>query len=235
MLVILGACQGKIQKEASPLVDLPKDTTTDIEVEPGSVGEMQPPAEATNLTLLGEAIGDVDNDSKNERIVVYDTGSPTEMGTEREIHIYRKSDNQWVLWQRIKGGILPSQHGGVMGDPFQEVSIENGCIVLYHMGGSRDKWAYTHRFRYQKDKWELIGVTVSYFSNCETWENFDYNLSTGKIVLTKGTEDCTNGETRTTTSTRELNHKMDILPLLNLFYPGANELTIPGEETLYYY
>lgn len=39
---------------------------------------------------LGEATGDLDNDGVDEKVVVYNTPRETDMGTEREIHIYKK-------------------------------------------------------------------------------------------------------------------------------------------------
>ena len=71
-----------------------------------------------------------------------------------------------IIYKAI-GGVLPSEHGGMMGDPFEGLSIDRKCIVIHHFGGSRDKWKYTHRFRNQNRDWELVGSTIQFGAVCD--------------------------------------------------------------------
>lgn len=125
----------------------------------------------------------------------------------------------------------------MMGDPFHEVDVERGCIVFNQSGGSRHKWAYTHRFRNQNGGWQLIGATVEFGAPCESWENYDYNLSNGKIIYKKEIEDCDGeeGQTITKTETKDFVRKMDKLPEMDGFYPGDNELKIPNSDQSFYF
>ena len=91
------------------------------------------------------ATGDLTKDGLAERVVVYDTPVATDFGTARQLYIYQQKEGHWQLWQKINGGILPSENGGMMGDPFEGITIERGTIVITHFGGSRQKWTYTHR------------------------------------------------------------------------------------------
>ena len=129
------------------------------------------------------------------------------------------------IMEKSIGAILPSQQGGMMGDPFEGISIERNCIVINHFGGSRQKWNYTHRFRYQSGDFQLIGATVTFGSPCDYFFTFDYNLSNGKINYEKETEDCEHENSKI--EKEEMIIKLETLPKMNGFYPGNTELKFP--------
>jgi hypothetical protein len=88
--------------------------------------------------------------------------------------------------------ILDGDEGGVFGDPFESLSVERGAIVISHYGGSRDRWSFTHRYRFQNGKWTLIGLTLGNTDtlNLEHFDNQDINLSTGLVQAgEKGSDD----------------------------------------------
>ncbi len=77
--------------------------------------------------------------------------------------------------------VLDGDEGGVFGDPFEELSVDHGAVVIRHYGGSKDRWGYTHRYRYQNGQWMLVGLS---FGNTDTldlehFDNHDINLVTG--------------------------------------------------------
>ncbi|NHN25016.1 hypothetical protein FIA58_004925 [Flavobacterium jejuense] len=183
--------------------------------------------------ILDETEGDLDKDGIPEKVIVYDTEKETDLGTERQIYIYKNNNGKWEFWKKAIGAVLPSQHGGMMGDPFDEISIERNCIVINHFGGSRQKWNYTHRFRYQGGDFQLIGATVNFGSPCDYFETMDYNLSNGKINYEKETEDCENDTSKV--EKEEMVMKRKTLPTMNGFYPGNNEVKFPNSETTIYY
>lgn len=186
--------------------------------------------------LVGEARGDLNKDDVQEKVLVFDTDQTNDFGTIRAVHVQIKKDGVWTLWYKTIGAVLPSEHGGMMGDPFESVSIKNTCIVFQHFGGSRGKWHYTHRFRHQNDQWELIGATIEEFTFCEYAETMDYNLSTGKIHLKKETKTCegdkeVDGEVKEDKWTK----KLAKLPNMDGFYPGSNKLDLKeSEKSLFY-
>ncbi len=182
---------------------------------------------------IGEAEGDLDKDGIAEKVIVYNTKKITDFGTERQIYIYKKNKDNWELWKKSIGAVQPSEHGGAMGNSFEGISIERNCIVIYHFGGMRQKWSYTHRFRYQNEDFYLIGVTVNFGSPCDYWENFDYNLSSGKIKYEKETENCENNSSKI--EKKEINRKLKSLPKMDGFNPGDNELKFPNSEITMYY
>ncbi len=193
-------------------------------------------ASPVGFTKLGEATGDLDKDGVDEMALIYDTGKEGEIGTEREIHIFKQTNGTWELWHKSTGAVMASQSGGVMGDPFQDAKVENGSLVITHFGGSRSKWTYTHRFRFQNGDWQLIGATSHSGAPCEYFVNVDYNLSTGKIIFTKEIENCDNEEdVKTIKETKDFVIKSAKLPSMDGFNPGANELKLPKVEDAVYY
>jgi hypothetical protein len=186
-----------------------------------------------SFKVLAKTAGDLDKDGVFEKVIVYDTEKETDLGTERQIFIYKKMNGKWELWKKAVGAILPSRHGGMIGDPFEGISVERNCIVINHFGGSRQKWKYTHRFRFQGGAFQLIGATVNFGAPCDYFFNFDYNLSNGKIRYEKETEDCAHESSKI--EKQEMIIKLETLPTMNRFYPGNNELKFPKSETTIYY
>jgi len=140
--------------------------------------------------LISENVGDLDKDKICEKVVVFDTSEPTEYGNVREIQILKYSKGNWVVWKKSRNAILKSKEGGVMGDPYEGILIENGILVISFSGGSSWKWFYKDKYRFQNKEFELIGHSSSYGKICEYWANFDFNISTGKISYKKEFEDC---------------------------------------------
>jgi hypothetical protein len=79
--------------------------------------------------------------------------------------------------------VLDGDEGGAFGDPFESLTIERGAVVIMHYGGSRDRWGYTHRYRYQGGQWMLIGLNFGNTDsiNLEHYDNLDINLTTGLV------------------------------------------------------
>ena len=186
------------------------------------------------LRKIAQAEGDLNKDGQPELVLVLDDlQSADDFGISRRIHIYRLENGQWKRWEEFRGGILSSESGGMMGDPFEAITIERGTIVINHFGGSRYKWTYTHRFRYQNGRWELIGATTLYGTPCEYWKTYDYNLSTDTVEVTEVFEDC--DTEKETTNKFSFKHVIKPLPDLHDFEPGATAVAMPdGKEDFYY-
>ncbi len=109
--------------------------------------------------------------------------------------------------------IMGEHEGGTMGDPLQPMQIRRGTIVLSFSGGSRERWGYTYIFRYQKGDFRLIGATSEGGDPIdENYYTYDYNLSTGKIVITR-----TYGKEPERNETKEMEKFLDPLPSLSTF------------------
>ena len=184
-----------------------------------------------------EAKGDLDKDGIPELVVVFDTPKKGELGTERQLWIYKQNGSAWMVWHKSTGPVLSSEHGGMMGDPFVSVVIKHGCIEICHFGGDADKWNYIHTYRYQNNNWYLIGANINFGRPCLQLNNYDYNLSTGKIVATINTEKCDdNGKELSSknesfTVTRKPNKPI----LMDRINVGDNEVKLPGNHESFYF
>lgn len=208
------------------------DTISQVIQNEDSVSELKIPIDCKEIR---RTTGDLNKDGKDELIVVFENETETEWGPERELCIYQLTNNEWELWHKSKGAIMLKEEGGMMGDPFMAISVEKGCIVTEHFGGSRSKWEYTHRFRYQNDNWELIGVTAQYGTVCEEWQKYDYNLSTGKVKVLITDEACPEVEDAAETVDQTIDeysfdHKMDALPSLGDFKIAVNSVYLPEDK-----
>jgi hypothetical protein len=182
---------------------------------------------------LAISFGDLDKDEIEEKVVVFDTGIELEGGTKREIYIYKKSNGNWKLWHTSQGSIVP---GGLMLASFENLSIERGCIVIRHFGGSNNnKWFYVHRFRYQNNDWELIGATIKSFSTCGISETADYNFSTGKMIFESESNNCDEQSNLKEKTVTEFRKRLSNLPKMDGFKVGENLIRFPNSERQFYF
>lgn len=190
-------------------------------------------------TILAEDQGDLDGDGIKERAIVFNTDQSGENGTLREIQIYVNQEGTWSLWHTSVGAVLPSESGGTLGDPFENIEILDGAITIKHYGGSRDRWSFVHEFKYQNDAWELIAATLVYSTACDYTETFTYNLTKKTGFHSLQQEEC-NGNGETISSHMEVEESLVIdgknsAPLMDGFQPGGVKATIKGVEEVYYY
>ncbi|MEW5676779.1 hypothetical protein ABGT15_10730 [Flavobacterium enshiense] len=142
--------------------------------------------------IITEIQADVDNDKRNEKIVVTELEEQGEYGKIRQLDIYKWQNKKWQKMVTSRTAVLGSEGGGMMGDPFfdKNLSVKNSIITIEHNGGSSWKWGTTHKYRYQNNRFELIGYSTIFGKPCEYWGEFDYNLSNGKIHYKKEYETC---------------------------------------------
>jgi len=177
---------------------------------------------------------DLNGDGDTDRLEVVTTKEENDgLGFKRELVVYTGEGADLDAWYTAEDVILSTLHGGTMGDPLQGVSIENGTIVVRHFGGSREKWRYVHRFRWQNDDFQLIGVTVESDDPCTELTTLDYNLSTGSADYSTTPQDCETGEKGNTAILSF--QKKQSLPSMNGFTTGEYSIQGPGMAEAVYY
>ena len=197
----------------------------------------EPSQENITSKVIGEAIGDLDKDGLDEKVIVLDTGLDGEIGTQRTLLIYKKKQDKWDLWHSSQGPVLDSAHGGMMGDPFVGIEIKRGTIVIDHFGGSNRKWNYTHRYRFKGKEWNLIGATINYGAPCEGFFEFDVNVVTGKAIYKTYEEGCTDEEVSSNFKNDQKEISIPVTKPIKMdgFYPGSNKQDIKGISGEVYY
>lgn len=103
------------------------------------------------------------------------------------------------------------KEGWMHGNALDGISIKKGVLWI-EMGGLRSYYEY--KFRYQDGSFKLIGYTAGGMHHGGV-RNIDYNLSTGKKVLTESTM-VADGEEETSTTTESID-KLENLPELEMF------------------
>jgi hypothetical protein len=83
---------------------------------------------------------------------------------------------------------MDTEEGGSFGDPFDDLKIENGVVVISHYGGGgANRWSVTERYRWRQNRWMLIGKTygtINILDLDEEGNAIDTNLSTGFVKRT---------------------------------------------------
>lgn len=123
-------------------------------------------------------LADIDNDGLTEMLVKEPfTSASRDTDTLMVIRAYRAEDGVWKEWTAFVG---PALYATVeVGMEKMSMSFERGALVIRHGHTGFNYIDYTHRFRWQNDRFELIGATVTEGERFLMSKTFDYNLSTG--------------------------------------------------------
>jgi len=181
------------------------------------------------LEIISEALGDLDKDGIPEKVVIYNTDSVVDFGLVRALHIYKKEGDNWKVWRKSNTAIMKSNEGGAsVEDPFQNISIKNGILIITHQGGGGPSmWSFTHKYRFQNNSFYLIGVSTE-DNHYEDKTVFDYNLSTGKAIYVFYTDGVLDTK-------EEFNHITKEQPKLSNMTFGKNKITTPKSKATIYF
>ena len=134
--------------------------------------------------FLQKADGDLDKDGCPERVIVYDTKNYNEDGSEREICIYKIINNNWVLWHKSSGAVLPLHCCyNEEEDPLESIYINNNELNISH--GIYHSWEinFTHTYRFIGENLKLIQFYSNEANEMIHFQQSDYNLLTGDIYI----------------------------------------------------
>jgi hypothetical protein len=127
----------------------------------------------------------------NEQTKLYDQEDNS--GARILIVLFKNRDGKYHLAFQNNDFILRPSEEGICCDPFTDLKIQNGTLVIPFYGGmSRYKWQNTYVFRFQNNDWYLIGATLS-SSSVEWFDSTDvvssseeessYNFITKKVKV----------------------------------------------------
>jgi hypothetical protein len=133
--------------------------------------------------------GDYNVDGKVDIVLITEDKKKPEVN--RTLIILENTGDNYKLVAKTNKAIMCASCGGVFGDPFADISLKRNILTIDHYGGSSWRWAHTYTFRFQKDEWQLIGISVSSFHNigCEDCDDVsmcsmtlsEINFSTKKM------------------------------------------------------
>lgn len=140
-------------------------------------------------SILFTKTGDLNRDAYTDLVVVYKKDNEDTTLPNDDIPLYRPL----VLYTGKKDGILRlAAHndkivlcyhcGGVMGDPFIQITIKNGEFTIEHYGGSSWRWTRDLTFQYSKKD-------SAWFLYKDTRESFHSSDPDNGTTLTKTVKD----------------------------------------------
>ncbi len=110
--------------------------------------------------------GDLNGDGKTDYVLVLERLKPQkdkdDFPTNQRplLILIAQADDSLKLVKRNEKIVMCSECGGVMGDPFQGVTIEKNTFTVSHYGGSAWRWGYDYKFGYSRrdNTWQLVKV-----------------------------------------------------------------------------
>jgi hypothetical protein len=116
-----------------------------------------------NTTILAVERGDLNRDSREDAVLVLDPEDPDQ--PRPLLLLLRGTDGTLKLAKRSDKAVGCRQCGGIMGDPFQSVTIGKGRFTIEHYGGSSWRWSSSTTFAWSRryQSWQLVRVEKASF------------------------------------------------------------------------
>lgn len=192
--------------------------------------EMQIPH---SFKKIDEIFCDLDSDSNEEKILVYNTDKVTKNGIERILYICKKNKDDWKLWKTISGPILPSKYNESLVDPYDGIVVQKNKIFISHNGETEFKWYFNHCYSFIDGEFKLVKAVIDIGKECEQWETFIYDLVNSKINYEKTVENCDDlVPVSKTIIKKSYSIPKQELPLMQNFIPGTHQIQIQNSNNL---
>lgn len=117
-----------------------------------------------NYAILDIIIGDLNLDNVSDAIIILKKKGEERLSDVIEspekrplIILLRDANNELKIARRSDNTVYCFDCGGVFGDPYQAVSIDNGYFSVEHYGGSSWRWTrkITYNYSKQDNEWYL--------------------------------------------------------------------------------
>ena len=120
-----------------------------------------------NTTALAIERGDLNRDGREDVVLVLEPEDPEQ--PRPLLILVRAADGSLKLAKRSAKAVFCRNCGGMMGDPFQGVTLEKGRFTVQHYGGSAWRWSSSFTFAWSKrdQSWQLVRVENTSFHASE--------------------------------------------------------------------
>jgi len=108
-----------------------------------------------NHEVLNFTKGDLNLDSVDDAILILkhkDENTHSDKEFPRPIYILIAQNGSYQVVATNNNAVMTAHEGGMMGDPFNGVTIKNGYFSLEYYGGSAWRWSQVVTFKYDKSK-----------------------------------------------------------------------------------
>ncbi len=122
-----------------------------------SLGDVQPFVEK-NTTISTVERGDLNRDGLEDIVLVLEPDDPAQ--PRPLLILVRDAKGKLKLAKRSANAVACKECGGVMGDPFQGITIGKGRFTVEHYGGSAWRWTANYTFAWSRrdQSWQLVRV-----------------------------------------------------------------------------
>ena len=146
-----------------------------------------------SIDVLEKDLGDLNGDGFEEFIAAIETPNVVENARERLVVIFQKQHEKWSLWKSSSACILNGEEGGVYGDPFEGIGIQDQMLHISHYGGSNWRWWVEDSYRF--DGQDVILSKHSSYSGslCDEKIEWTIDLTNGVAQCSYSLEECPEG------------------------------------------
>jgi len=110
-------------------------------------------------TVIGTAMGDLNRDGKDDLAVTVNLALEEDT---RETYVLLAEGGKYKVRHMNRGLVRGPLEGGISGDPFAGLTIENGTLTVSLCGGSAWWWKHDYHFRYSSGKLLLVKTDVNH-------------------------------------------------------------------------
>ncbi|WP_312306164.1 hypothetical protein [Chryseobacterium sp.] len=189
---------------------------------------------------ISEARGDLDQDGRDEIVMVFNTNTRAtkeeypETDYKRVLYILKNTANGLKVWKEAYGFLISSGMGfsPEYNSP-PEVSIKNNALTIHQEfnTNSRHRLAYRHTFRFQNNDFYLIGSQENFDDTCEFNILHEVNFSTGKVIVDEQYYPCFEGDKAPQENFyKSFTHKLKHPIKMSDFKIGENQFPVPGSK-----
>lgn len=162
-------------------------------IQPGpSADEIAAQVGAATIEILQQDLGDLNGDGKDEFVAAIETLAIAEEAPKRLVIIFKKQQDNWIIWKSTSAPILNSEDGGFF-DPFEEIAIQDQKLHISHYGGSNWRWWMNDTYHYDGLDFVLSDHQSYWGSLCDQKEEWEINLAEGVANCIFSREECPEG------------------------------------------
>ena len=134
----------------------------------------------------------MNGDGNDEFVAAIETRAIVEEAPKRLVIIFKKQQDNWIIWKSTSAPILNSEDGGFF-DPFGEIAIQDQKLDISHYGGSNWRWWMNDTYRYDGQDFVLSDHQSYWGSLCDQKEEWEINLAEGVANCIFSREECPEG------------------------------------------
>ena len=188
-----------------------------------------------------EVKGDLDNDSIDEIVYVFDTNKKDpKTGYSRILYICKVVSGKIKIWKTNATVLKNSKECGFCIDAGQgpDVEIRNNALIITQTfnANNRNTSSTKNVFRFQNGGWFLIGTTVHDYDTCAFDFKYDINFSTKQVDIAETYGNCYDEDNKLQED-QFYHFKYPVTTLISIdgFKTGKRQMRIPNTKKTFYY